>query len=49
MEANQVNTEKVHLTFITGNKKKLEEFEQIMSEELTHFYQVSNKAIDRKL
>jgi hypothetical protein len=40
---------KIPLTFITGNKKKLEEFLTIMSEDLAAHYSVTNKEIDRKL
>jgi hypothetical protein len=39
---------KIPLTFITGNKKKLEEFLTIMSEDLAAHYSVTNKEIDRK-
>jgi inosine/xanthosine triphosphate pyrophosphatase family protein len=38
---------KIPLTFITGNKKKLEEFLAIMSDELGQYYEVTNKEIDR--
>ena len=38
---------KSRLTFITGNKKKLEEFMQIMNgTELSSYYEVDNKSID---
>lgn len=39
---------KIPITFITGNKKKLEEFLAIMSDELNHYYEVTNKEIDCK-
>jgi inosine/xanthosine triphosphate pyrophosphatase family protein len=41
-------SDKVRLTFITGNKKKLEEFLSIMSDEMSHIYDVTNKEIDCK-
>ena len=39
---------RVPLTLVTGNKKKLEEFLQIMQvkTELYRFYTVSNRALD---
>ncbi len=40
---------KIPLTFITGNKKKLEEFIAIMSDELSNYYTVNSKEIDCKL
>lgn len=40
---------KIPLTFITGNKKKLEEFIAIMSDELSHYYTVDSKEIDCSL
>lgn len=41
------STTKTRLTFITGNKKKLEEFMSIMDgTELETYYTVDNKAID---
>jgi inosine triphosphate pyrophosphatase len=37
----------VPITFITGNKKKLEEFLSIMEgTELSHHYEVTNKSIE---
>ena len=42
------SVKKIPLTFITGNKKKLEEFLQIMTGDLAQAYTVTNKAIDRK-
>lgn len=42
-----MESKKIALTMITGNKKKLEEFLTIMSDELAHAYVVSNKEIDR--
>lgn len=43
-----MESKKIVLTMITGNKKKLEEFLSIMSDELAHHYTVVNKEIDRK-
>ena len=40
---------KIPITFITGNKKKLEEFLSIMSEDLAAQYTVTSKEIDCKL
>ncbi len=40
---------KIPLTFITGNKKKLEEFIAIMSDELSNYYTVDSKEIDCKI
>jgi inosine/xanthosine triphosphate pyrophosphatase family protein len=40
---------KIPITFITGNKKKLEEFLAIMSDELAHYYTVDSKEIDRNI
>ena len=37
---------KVPITFITGNKKKLEEFLQIMQGELGQGYDINNMALD---
>lgn len=37
---------KIPLTFITGNKKKLEEFIAIMSDELAQYYSVTSKSIE---
>ena len=37
---------KVPITFITGNKKKLEEFLQIMTGELGQGYDIGNMALD---
>ena len=42
-------TKKIPITFITGNKKKLEEFLAIMSDELVHHYTVNNMDVDRKV
>lgn len=39
---------KIPLTFITGNKKKLEEFLSIMSEDLASQYSVTSREIDCK-
>ena len=38
---------KIPLKFITGNKKKLEEFTKIMGSEISQHYQLSNMEIDR--
>lgn len=43
-----MEAKKIPLTFITGNKKKLEEFMAIMSDELAHYYTVNSREIDRK-
>jgi hypothetical protein len=37
---------RIPLTLITGNKKKLEEFMSIMSEDLASKFQVTSKEID---
>ena len=37
---------KIPLTFITGNKKKLEEFIAIMGSELKDIYEVKNLSLD---
>jgi inosine/xanthosine triphosphate pyrophosphatase family protein len=42
----QAANKKVPITFITGNKKKLEEFMQIMTGKLGEAYEVTNKGID---
>ena len=34
------------ITFITGNKKKLQEFQQIMTGSLDKHYEIVNKSID---
>jgi inosine/xanthosine triphosphate pyrophosphatase family protein len=39
---------KIPLTFITGNKKKLEEFMSIMGKELENSYDVKSMSIDCK-
>jgi inosine/xanthosine triphosphate pyrophosphatase family protein len=41
-------SKKIKLTFITGNKKKLEEFLSIMTDSLSHIYEVTNKEVDCK-
>jgi hypothetical protein len=41
-------TSKIPLTFITGNKKKLEEFMQIMGKELEGSYDMKSMSIDCK-
>ena len=38
---------KIPLTFITGNKGKLEEFMSIMGEELSSHYTIGNVNFDR--
>lgn len=43
------SAKKIPLTFITGNKKKLEEFLAIMSDELAHYYTVNSTEIDCNL
>ncbi len=39
-------TKRFPITFITGNKKKLEEFMSIMTGQLTNIYSITNTAID---
>ena len=41
-----VEAKRVPITFITGNKKKLEEFQKIMTGDLNKQYDISNKAMD---
>ena len=42
----QAAQRKVPITFITGNAKKLQEFMQIMTDELSQAYQVENIGLD---
>ena len=42
----QSSAKRVPITFITGNKKKLEEFLQIMTGPLALNYDIRNKALD---
>ena len=44
--AKKVENKKFPITFITGNKKKLEEFMSIMTGCLTESYNITNQAID---
>ena len=44
-----VELKRIPLTFITGNKKKLEEFLSIMGDELGHLYNINNINLDRIL
>ncbi len=37
---------KFPITFITGNKKKLEEFLSIMSTDIMQSFEITNKAVD---
>jgi hypothetical protein len=43
-----MDKKKIPLTFITGNKKKLEEFLSIMSADLDANYTVTNIGLERK-
>ena len=42
----QSSAKRVPITFITGNKKKLEEFLQIMTGPLAQTFDIRNKALD---
>ena len=44
-----MEAKRIPLTLITGNKKKLEEFLAIFSEELASHYIVNSKEIDCKI
>jgi inosine/xanthosine triphosphate pyrophosphatase family protein len=39
-------TKKFPITFITGNKKKLEEFKSIMTGQMAEAYDISNMTLD---
>ena len=41
-----MHAKKFPITFITGNKKKLEEFMSIMTGPLIDSYDITNKAMD---
>jgi hypothetical protein len=41
-----MDSKRFPITFITGNKKKLEEFMSIMTGHLTEKYNISNLALD---
>lgn len=41
-----METKRFPITFITGNKKKLEEFMSIMTGQMTNLYTITNTAID---
>lgn len=44
-----MESKKIPITFVTGNKKKLEEFLSIMSDELANIYHVTNIELDCNL